>query len=215
MRKTKEAAAETRQKVLDAALKVFSEKGYQAARLEDIAEEAGVTRGAIYWHFGSKEQPSSLGAKANLYNTLVGTTMQGIQSVVERAVAVGGSFLDVQRRVMVYIIRMLEDDARYRAVMELTILKTGYAPELAEGIRKKNEIARQVEQEVAAVFRRGIAAGAIRADLDPVICARAMQAYINGVCLNWILDPTAFSLRDCAPALVDVFIRGVAPPGQA
>lgn len=169
----------------------------------------------MYWHFGSKEQPSSLGAKANLYNTLVGTTMAGIQEVVDRAVQVGGSFLDVQRRVMIYIIRMVEDDARYRAVMELTVFKTGFAPELAEGTRKKNEIARQVEQEVAAVFRRGIEAGAIRADLDPVICARSMLAYINGITLNWILDPTAFSLRECAPKLVDVFIRGMAPPGPA
>src|SRR5690242_16957611 len=121
MRRTKEAAEETRQRLLEAALKVFSQKGYAAATLEEIAQEAQVTRGAIYWHFGSKDEPSSLGAKANLYNTLVGSTMEGIQDVVDRAVAGGGSFLDVQRRVMVYIMRLLEDDARYRAVMELAV----------------------------------------------------------------------------------------------
>ncbi len=54
MRKTKEEAAETRQALLRAALAVFSRQGYAATRLEDVAHEAGVTRGAIYWHFKSK-----------------------------------------------------------------------------------------------------------------------------------------------------------------
>ena len=51
---TKEHAEITRKKLLKAGLKVFSEKGFAATRLEDIAKEAGVTRGAIYWHFNNK-----------------------------------------------------------------------------------------------------------------------------------------------------------------
>ena len=128
-RKTKEDAEVTRQNLLSGALKVFSRQGYAAARLEDIAEEAGVTRGAIYWHFKNK---------ADLYNTLVGETLSGIQSVVDRAVRQGGTFLEIQRRVMIYITTLPEVDEDYRAVMELTILKTGYEPELEEGMRVKN-----------------------------------------------------------------------------
>jgi TetR/AcrR family acrAB operon transcriptional repressor len=48
MRRTKEDAEQTRQDLLDAALTIFSKKGYTATRLEDIAKVAGVTRGAIY-----------------------------------------------------------------------------------------------------------------------------------------------------------------------
>jgi AcrR family transcriptional regulator len=55
MRKTKEEAEITRQNLLKAALVVFSRRGYNATRLEDIADEAGVTRGALYHHFGDKE----------------------------------------------------------------------------------------------------------------------------------------------------------------
>ena len=51
---TKEQAEQTRKILLKSALKVFSEKGFSASRLEDIAKEAGVTRGAIYWHFKNK-----------------------------------------------------------------------------------------------------------------------------------------------------------------
>lgn len=200
-RKTKEDAEVTRQNLLGAALKVFSRQGYAAARLEDIAEEAGVTRGAIYWHFKNK---------ADLYNILVGETLGGIQSVVDRAVRQGGSFLEIQRRVMIYITTLPEVDEVYRAVMELTILKTGYEPELQEGLRAKNEGARQIEEELAGYFRMGIAIGEVRAELDPVIAARSMMAYMNGILLNWLMDQQAFSLRECVPALVDIYIRGIA-----
>lgn len=200
-RKTKEDAEVTRQNLLGAALKVFSRQGYASARLEDVAEEAGVTRGAIYWHFKNK---------ADLYNTLVAETLGGIQSVVDRAVRQGGTFLEIQRRVMIYITTLPEVDEVYRAVMELTILKTGYEPELQEGLRAKNEAARQVEEELAGYFRMGIAIGEVRAELDPVIAARSMMAYMNGILLNWLMDQQAFSLRECVPALVDIYIRGIA-----
>lgn len=56
MRRTKKEAEITRQQLLDAALKLFVRKGYAAARLSEIAREVGVTSGAIYWHFGSKQE---------------------------------------------------------------------------------------------------------------------------------------------------------------
>ena len=55
MRRRKSDAEQTKATLLDAALVVFSRQGIQATRLEDIAAEANVTRGAIYWHFGGKE----------------------------------------------------------------------------------------------------------------------------------------------------------------
>ena len=51
MKKTKEEAEITKESILQAALEVFSKNGYAASRMIDIAKEAGVTRGAIYWHF--------------------------------------------------------------------------------------------------------------------------------------------------------------------
>src|SRR4051794_23089771 len=62
MRRTKEDAAQTRTQLLEAALHCFQEKGYVSTTLDDIAQRAGTTRGAIHWHFGNKAQ---------LFNTLV------------------------------------------------------------------------------------------------------------------------------------------------
>jgi len=55
MRKTKTEAQKTRQYLLDAALEVFWRDGVTRASLQAIAQEAGVTRGALYWHFKNKE----------------------------------------------------------------------------------------------------------------------------------------------------------------
>ena len=56
VRRTRDEAAETRNRILDAAERVFSERGVSHTSLEDIAKAAGVTRGAIYWHFKNKSE---------------------------------------------------------------------------------------------------------------------------------------------------------------
>lgn len=53
-RRTKEEAAETRQQILETALDVFSRKGYSRSTFVDIAQQIGLTKGAVYWHFKTK-----------------------------------------------------------------------------------------------------------------------------------------------------------------
>ncbi|MBE0690797.1 MAG: TetR family transcriptional regulator, partial [Anaerolineae bacterium] len=91
VRKTKEEAELTRQAVLAAALKVFSRQGYAATRLEEIADEAGVTRGAIYWHFKNK---------ADLYIELQYRAAERVERVIAEAVEGGGRMIDILRRIM-------------------------------------------------------------------------------------------------------------------
>src|SRR5262245_783347 len=55
MRRTATEAASTRETLLEAAVPFFAEHGYAGASLEDLAAQLGVTRGAVYHHFGSKQ----------------------------------------------------------------------------------------------------------------------------------------------------------------
>lgn len=55
VRKTKEEALETRRRILEAATAVFDRRNWKDVTLEDVASAAGVTRGAVYWHFADKE----------------------------------------------------------------------------------------------------------------------------------------------------------------
>jgi TetR/AcrR family transcriptional regulator, acrAB operon repressor len=201
MRKTKEEAAVTRQSVLDAALVVFSEKGYAATKLEDIAERAGMTRGAIYWHFENK---------AVLYQTLVREVSSRVESVMMQAIEEGGSFVEIARRLLVRSLTYLEDDEQYRLVMELTLFKTARLPELEEGLQMKMQGINATIETLANFVQEGIRAGELRDDLNPRETATSFFSLQNGLVMTWLLCERAFSLKDNAIAAAEIFVRGIA-----
>jgi TetR/AcrR family acrAB operon transcriptional repressor len=201
MRRTKEDAAKTRQALLDAALMVFSHQGYQAARLQDIAKSAGVTRGAIYHHFGSK---------AELFNTLMDEAAAQESGAIQSAVAEGGSLVEIMTRILRYSLSLMEKDRRLRQVFELSLVKIGEDPELAEGQRKRAEQTEGLVAATAAIMAQGIASGELRAGLDPNTVARAFIAYQNGVVTLWLTNRQAFSLQAQASDYADIFMNGLA-----
>lgn len=200
MRRTKEDAELTRNTLLDAALAVFQRKGYADSRLEDVAEEAGVTRGAIYHHFGGKVE---------LYNALVEERFLRANRVWEEAGKAGGTPLQILRRMMVTALQYLEADPDYRAVQELVTFKTGYVGELAASLRRKQEGNRALIAYVAALIEHGIDSGEIRSGVNPRDAALGLVGTMNGVGLLWLFDPQAFSLGARAENIVDLALRGL------
>ncbi len=200
MRRTKEEAAVTRTTVLKAALSVFSAKGYAAATLDDVASAAKVTRGAIYWHFKGK---------ADLYNTLTGELSARGANLVQQAVAEGGTFLDILRRVFVSQCALIEDDKEARAVMELALFKTGLDPELQAGRKKQLEAGNALLEGITQTMRQGIALGVLRNDIDPADMARAFIAFENGAIQLWLASPKSFSLKNSAESFADILIKGL------
>ena len=74
-KRTHAEALQTKKSILAAAQKIFTERGFAKASLSDIAREANVTRGAIYWHFENKSELLAAlmeeeATKVNIYNTL-------------------------------------------------------------------------------------------------------------------------------------------------
>ncbi len=204
MRRTKEEAALTRDSLLRAALRVFSRQGYGATTLDDVAREAGVTRGAIYWHFGGPG-----GAKVELFNALLEAYSARGDAIVQSAVAEGGSFRDVIRRIFVRTLQAVEDDPELRAVMDLTLFKVEQTPELAPGQVARRERGRALQGWIAEAMRQGVAAGELRSDLAPADLARAFLALQQGSIHLWLSDPASFSLAASADALAEVLVRGL------
>lgn len=201
MRRTREDAEITRQNLLATALQVFSRQGYAETRLEDIAAEAKVTRGAIYHHFGSK---------ADLYNAMVTEASGRALEVLQKAINAGGNTLNALKRVFVDLLVYAHDDSQFRAINELVIFKTGSAPELQEGFQRKIAGNRQMVDFFAARIRTGIDAGEIRSDVNPKDAALTLIALNNGLLSLWLLDPDLFKLKQRAAALADIFIQGIA-----
>jgi TetR/AcrR family acrAB operon transcriptional repressor len=200
MRRTKEEAEITRQHLLKKALEVFSKKGYAATTLEDIASEADVTRGAIYWHFGGK---------AELYNTLVREYSDRGNAIVQQAASEGGTLIEILRRVFVRQLEAIEDDRDLRALMELYLFKSGLAPELEEGRQQQIESGVGLIEMIAGIMEQGIQSGLLRSDVDPKEMARAYLAFQNGLTQLWLTAPDQFSLKASADSFADILIAGL------
>lgn len=200
MRRTKEAAAITREQLLEAALQIFRNKGYTATTLDDIARQAGTTRGAIYWHFGGK---------AELFNTMV---REQYARPVADSIAIfkmNSSPLEKLRTLLIKMICYPEEDSNYRTMLELVSWKTEAFPELAEGIQEKVQGTQEFVKHVTSLVQRGIDAGEIRAGWRAEIVATTAVGMIYGIISTWLLDQSAFSLKAYAEEAVEIFIRGI------
>lgn len=200
MRRTKEEAEATRKALLTAALTVFSERGYADTRLEEIAERAGVTRGAIYHHFGSK---------AELFNVLMAEITERLTPIIGQSVEEGGTNLDIFRRIIIRNLDYLEKDAEYRAAIELANIRTGVPPELEDGMRLKVEAMQDTIAEITGYFQHAIDCGEVNPEIDPQAAAIVFFSLQNAVGNMWLMLDQSFSLNDIASKMADIFIRGI------
>ena len=196
MRRTKEEAEQTRQDLLDAALTVFSQKGYTATRLEDVARAAGVTRGAIYHHFGSK---------AERYSALIEEANKVGNSAIDRAVIEGGTFIEIVTRILVYTFALLEEDQRFSEVMALQLT----TPDVEVLSQRRYGEAQELVASISGFFKLITEQGELRPDLDPLTAARAFLGYQYGLSSLWLFNRDAFSIKANAPELAEIFIHGI------
>lgn len=205
-RRTKEEAAQTRESLLLAARSVFSGKGYASTTLEEVAQEAGLTRGAIYWHFGSK---------AELYIALINEYSGRSAEIVQAAAEQGGSLVEILRRIFVRLLQAVSDDPALREVMEISLFKTERTADLQEALQQRRQTNQALLESIAQAMQKGIVSGELRADIEPLDMARSFLAAQNGAIHLWLQDPSLFSLKESAPALAELFLYGIAAGKRA
>lgn len=200
MRRTKEDTEVTRQTIMDAAIKVFTRLGYANTRLEDVAIQAGVTRGAVYHHFGGKVE---------LYTALTqerfASAMQGVTQIMQDGLSPRATI----ERLIVYSLELLENDTLYRAVQELSFFKTAYAPELEALMEVKFDNTKKLLSYLTKLINEGIRNNEFRSDLDPQASAAAVIGLINGVTVTWLIAPASFSIKKKAAAIANTLLRGM------
>ena len=134
--------------IVDAALEVFVEKGYAAARLEDVARRAGVTKGTIYLYFENK------GA---LFKAVVRQTIiPNIVRAEREAATFGGSAAELLRDMITRWWRVM-GETKLSAIPKLVLSEAVNFPALARFYQK--EVVARSHRLIAGVVRRGIARG--------------------------------------------------------
>ena len=200
MKRTKEAAEITRQQILKAALRVFSSKGYSDTRLEDVAQEAGVTRGAIYWHFENKE---------DLYLQFTEQLFEKYQRQIHQALAIDGSPLTKIRNLLKELFIMLEDDEEFRANYTMSLFGTTMTNKMRDQLNRFVAFMGKLGQTLGNLIQEGIEAGEVDPATNPFVAAVALVSYINGVETTWLGAPEAFSVKRIAGDLADFPLGGI------
>lgn len=197
VRKTKQDALETRNRLLDAAEKVFFEKGVSQTALTDIANAAELTRGAIYWHFKNK---------AELFEAMVDRVRLPIESLAE--CCADDKHPDPLDRLRAFAVQILKETVRSpRRRRVFTILFHKFEH---NGEAKTVELRQQAAfidsiQRIERTLQNAVARGQLPQDLDTQKAAIAHHAFITGLISNWLLLPGSFDLEANAEAMVDSF----------
>lgn len=201
-RKTKQQALETRQHILDVALRLFSQQGVSSTSLAEIAKAAGVTRGAIYWHFKNK---------SDLFSEIWELSESSIGELeLEYQAKFPDDPLSVLREILVYILEATVTEERRRLLMEIIFHKCEFVGEMAVVQQAQRNLCVESYDRIEQTLIHCITAKMLPEDLLTRRAAIIMRGYVSGLMESWLFAPQAFDLkkeaRDYVAVLLEMYL---------
>ncbi|HBC7345169.1 TPA: multidrug efflux transporter transcriptional repressor AcrR [Citrobacter koseri] len=201
-RKTKQQAQETRQHILDVALRLFSRQGVSSTSLAEIAKAAGVTRGAIYWHFKNK---------SDLFSEIWELSESNIGELeIEYQAKFPDDPLSVLREILVHLLEATVTEERRRLLMEIIFHKCEFVGEMAVVQQAQRSICVESYDRIEQTLTHCIKAKMLPGNLMTRRAAILMRGYISGIMENWLFAPQSFDLkkeaRDYVAILLEMYL---------
>ena len=199
MRRTKEAADQTRQEIIQAALNTFSQRGFNDTRLDDIACEAGITRGAIYWHFKNK---------ADLYTRLV---LESLSTYKLMLVEVSGNLDSPQKQLTQLNDLLLKDLGDNSPMLRLFWKQANSSDPIPTVLKDVHESMQtfilEWDYQIEKLIQTGQEDGSFRNDLAATDLLILYKAFIWGLLDVTINHPTPFDIRDKVQQLKEIMLN--------
>jgi len=200
-RRTKEEAAATRDSILDAAEKLFVEQGVSRTTLQHIATAAGVTRGAIYWHFDDK------GALFNAMMERAILPLEAEMQVLDQ-VESDDPLVDLRNHMLAVLDRTVNDPGA-RRVFEIATLKVEFVGEMDAVRQRRQDNLANWKSRAERRIRLAIDKGLISRDIDAARVALGLWTMIDGLIRNWMFDPQDFDLLALGKCVIDPYLEGL------
>ncbi|MGB3222611.1 MAG: TetR family transcriptional regulator [Desulforhopalus sp.] len=198
-RKTKEEALKTREAILDAAVQMFSIWGVSRTTLAQIAKEAGVTRGAIYWHFTNKED--LLGA---LWEQLL-LPFQPITLASENPNEPDP--LGQLKQTYLSFFEELKEDPRLLQIYQILISKCETVEDTGTLHLHRVHCHQEGQVVIGKILRNAIAKGQLPESLDVRLGSITTMAFIDGLVANCIMFPDLLEVKREIPVILDGLIQ--------
>jgi AcrR family transcriptional regulator len=191
--------AQRRELITDAAGRLFGERGYDGARLDEIAAAAGVTKPVLYRHFDSKR---------DLYLALLARHRDDLPSFVEAIPREGSAEVRLRIGVEVWLAYVEEHDYAWRMLFR----DTGGGPEIAAFRREVQDRAREV---IVAMLRLLEGAAIPEGELEPL--AELLRSGMASLVLWWMDNPDAGreTLVDAIARVWSGLLRAPSPKARA
>jgi TetR/AcrR family acrAB operon transcriptional repressor len=200
VRRTKTEALATRESLLDAAEHLFQARGVSRTSLNDIATEAGTTRGAIYWHFKDK---------ADLFNAMMERVTMPLECSLASSAQATADPLHALRDAMLGALRQTANDEQTRRVFEVATHKVEYVPEMQavrdRHLRVRNECMTMTQEALGQAVKRE----RIELAMPLSTAALGLHVMMDGLIQNWLLDPRAFDLVQSGRNTMDAYLAGL------
>ncbi|MGQ3000114.1 MULTISPECIES: TetR family transcriptional regulator [unclassified Variovorax] len=199
-RRTKEEALATRNRLLDAAELLFQAQGVSQTTLQQIAQQAGATRGAIYWHFKDK---------ADLFNAMMERVILPLEAPPKAAALSHDDPLAEIEEGMVHALTLMTTDPQVRRVFDVATHKVEYTHDMASVQQRHLDARNACVVDFEKALRLAARRARIKLPVPGSVAAQGLHALISGLIQNWLLDPAAFDLVPTGRRTFRVYLAGL------
>ena len=200
-RKTKDDAELTCTALLDAAEQVFDAKGVASTTLNEIASEAGLTRGAIYWHFEDK---------GDLLQAMFARAMLPMEAMLaELEAAADENPLHAVRSMCVQALTNLAQSPVQQRVFGIMFHKCEHVGAVLKVLEHKRAKRDECLEQVRRVLHKAVSSGALPIDTDVALAHQIINNFMSGTMSEWLSNTQAYDLAESAPAMVDMLLAGL------
>lgn len=178
--------------LLQTAVKVFHERGYDGTSMEDLAKRLGITKSAIYYHVPSKEE---------LLRLSVDRALDALFAVVEERDSREGPAIDRLHHVVRRSVEVLVDE---QAFVTLLLRVRGNSKVERRAVARRREFDHLVGQLVAEAEQEG----SLRPDVDPALTSRLLFGMVNSL-IEWYRPRQGLNKEDLADAVTKIAFDGL------
>ena len=195
VRQTKENAELTRPRIIEAAREVFLSRGVSRTSIEQVANQAGVTRGAVYWHFSDKKALFSA-MREQVILPLIDRIDENIlnENNDDPLGKIGDFLYDT--------IRALDESAYTRQTFEIMMVKCEYVEELTELLEQTLCNCERIAKKIEQLYERAKTKGQLNPSDSPAILAMDTHLFFSGLMHLWVKDLDSKHYRNQAADLI-------------
>lgn len=183
-----------KEQILKSAFECFSERGFESVTMEEIAKEAGLSKGAVYWYFKSKDE---------LILELIKNWSKASENILYK-MAKECSPDELLYQYPAYILKEMDLKNHYKLLFHLWARSI----DNKEVYRHISENYAEWNQKAVEFLQSGISKKIFKPDLDPEIIADTIDGLFNGLMIQWHMDKK-MDFEKCWKTSIDMLMDGI------